>query len=316
MRFLGNTSLIKPRPRVRGIGCAMWSHSWEKGVGLASPILMRPIFFHDLKITFVDILGAHHDSDGTSEYHRHPWYEFNYISDGALYTRMEDTEFLVAAGECFLIPPGVMHSHRDYRHTGDYGFCVRWELERAGDSVPAGPARIAEEIMDACSSYQPRSLEFPAGKLFGEMEGASVYELELIFLKWFLEIVRVMNPDMTRTADRGKESRQNQVVQQVLLYLEEYSSLNIDIRQLAGSVGYSYRHLARLFKEKTGSTLVEKLNGIRIAKAIDLLENTDLKIAAICGEVGFHTETYFSRIFAEYTHLPPSLFRIAHRKKT
>jgi AraC-like DNA-binding protein len=209
-----------------------------------------------------------------------------------------------------------MHSHRDYRHTGDYGFCVRWKLERADNPIPAGPARIAGEIMDACSRYQPRSLEFPASRLFSEMEGASVYELELIFLKWFLELVRVMNPDMALATDQGMESRQSQVVQRVLLYLEEYSALNIDVHQLARSVGYSYRHLARLFKEKTGSTLIEKLNGIRIAKAIDLLENTDMKIKAICGEVGFHTETYFSRIFAEYTHQPPSLFRIAHRKRT
>lgn len=308
VRFHEKRSMQNTSAQYKEVIQAIADRCWDAGVHSVSPILMRPILFHDLKITFLEVTGAYHGTGGVSDYHRHPWYEFNYISHGSLYTRMEDTEFPVPSGHVFLIPPGVMHGHRDDRHIGDYGFCVRWELARIDLPGSADAASVADDIMAAFSHYRPRSFEFAADKLFRDTEGISLYELEAVFLRWFLEIHHLLNPGMAEIAADGKDQNDS-IVRQVLLYLEEYSAQEINVHELAGFMGYSYRHLARLFKDKTGSTLIEKLNGIRIAKAIRLLENTNMPIGTIASEVGFHTETYFSTLFTQYTHLPPTLFR-------
>jgi AraC-like DNA-binding protein len=292
----------------------MASSCWDKSASSAAKILMQPILFNDLQVTFIEVIGAYHDNDWVSTYHRHPWYEFNYISHGAVYTKMEDIEFLAQAGSFFLIPPGVSHSHRHCDYTGDDGFCIRWRLEKIDPPESICPQKMADHIIAVLSNYQLRSIEYAADCLFSGIEDASVYELEAIFIKWLMNICRAVKPDVFIAADRWEDNGQKNVVKQVLMYLDAYSSLDIDVNELADSVGYSYRHLARLFKEKTGSTIIEKLNSIRIAKAICLLENTDMTIGAICSEVGFNTETYFSTVFSEYTHLPPSQFRLKHHK--
>ena len=288
---------------------------WDEKVKSMTKILMQPIIFNDLKITLVEVVGAHHDDDWQSTYHRHPWFEFNYVSHGAVYTRMENTEFLVEEGNIFLIPPGVMHSHRHYKYKGDDGFCVRWELEHVLLPESANPIKLADDFIAAFSHYQPRSYSFAAESLFENVDHVSIFQLETVFLKWLMQVYHLLNPDTVNTHGNWEDHRNNSIVKQVLMYLEEYSEHNIDVKELADSVGYSYRHLARLLKEKTGSTIIEKLNSIRITKAIYLLENTDMTISEICSKVGFNTETYFSTIFNEFTHMPPSVFRNKYKRK-
>lgn len=275
---------------------------------------MHPILFNDLQVMPIEVIGAHHDCDWVTTSHCHPWYEFNYISQGAVYTKMEATEFLAGAGSFFLIPPGVRHSHRHCDHIGDDGFCVRWKLEKVSLPESKCIVRAADAIIAAFTNYQPRSIQYVAESLFNDVEVLSFFEQQAAFLAWLMGVARALNPDAVNGSVLRENDEQNKVVRQVLMYLEAYSSNDMEVHELADSVGYSYRHLARLFKEKTGSTIIEKLNSIRIAKAIHLLENTDMTIAAISEKVGFHTETYFSTIFCEYTHMPPSIFRLKHHK--
>lgn len=287
---------------------------WDKRAGLASKILMEQIVFSDLQVTFIEVIGAYHAGDWVAIPHKHPWYEFNYVSHGALYTKIEDKEFLVNARSFYLIPPGVVHMHRNYNHTGDNGFCIRWRLEKI--KLPESNMRreIADEVIAGFLNTQATSFDFPADKLFENIENESIYELEAAFIKWLMSIYYFMNPRFIKGTDIGDDNKYKSIITQVLMYLDEYSASNIDVNELADSVGYSYRHLARLFKEKTGATIVEKLNSIRIAKAINLLENTDIAIGVLANVVGFNSETYFSTIFGEYTHFSPSQFRLKHRR--
>ena len=292
----------------------MMECNWDESIKSVSKILMQPIVFNDLKITFIDIIGARHESDWTAESHRHPWYEFNYVSQGAVYTKIKDAEFLVTAGNIYLIPPGVAHSHRHFNHTGDDGFCVRWELERVVIPESSNTICVSNTVIDAFSHIQPDSYPFAAESLFDNAENLSLLEMQTVFLKWLLDMCRVISPDSFADLEHRNAYSGNKIVKQVIMYLEEYHALDIDVNELADSVGYSYGHLARLFKEETGSTIIEKLNGIRISKAISLLEDTDMPIGAICSEVGFNSVTYFSKLFNEYTHMPPSAFKNRNKK--
>ncbi len=283
---------------------------WDKAVQPANRLLMQPIIFQDLQVTCVDFIGARHPADWTTMVHRHPWFEFNYVAQGRVYTSMEHVEFLVNPGQVYLIPPGVMHSHRHCDGAGDDGFCVRWKLEKLSWPETAGLRRIADSLIAGFARYRPRSVDFPADRFLDLIPTLSDCELEVAFLQWLLQIRQAIHPDLPLTnAERREDVQPRHVAHQVLMYLEAYYAADIDVNQLADSLAYSYRHLSRLFKEQTGSTIIEKLNGIRIARAIDLLVNSDRPISLIGSEVGFHTETYFSTIFAEYTELSPSAYR-------
>ena len=71
-------------------------------------LIGKPIRFDGSTLILLDVLDAAHPRDWTYESHYHPWYEFNYLQEGALYTTLGDTEFLIQKGQFFLIPPGIM----------------------------------------------------------------------------------------------------------------------------------------------------------------------------------------------------------------
>ena len=289
---------------------------WGRPAQALAKFLMRPILFHDLKVTFIDVIGACHPSDWVTSVHKHPWYEFNYVSDGAVFTCMEDTEFLAEAGSFFLIPPGVRHSHRHYNHSGDDGFCVRWRLELVAESAQSSTEPLADTVISRLSRFQPRTFAYRADGLFDAINPTSSYfAMEAALMKWLLDICDTVMPVCMQSMAGSVAHGQKGVVEQVLIYLNEYSAMDFHVNELADSIGYSYRHLSRIFKDTTGSTIIEKLNSIRIAKAIELLESTDMPISVVCSTVGFQTETYFYTLFSQFTHMSPAQFRRAHWKK-
>ena len=51
------------------------------------------------------------------------------------------------------------------------------------------------------------------------------------------------------------------------------------------------------------------LNGVRIGKAKELLENTDLTVSEICAQTGFNSDQNFIRVFKKYVGMTPGQYR-------
>jgi AraC family transcriptional regulator, transcriptional activator of pobA len=288
--------------------------AWEDNIKPLQELITQPIRFNDLSITLLDAIWALHSRDWSIETHRHPWYEFNYVSEGALYTTIEGCEFLTAAGHFYLIPPGTYHSHRYCNHEGDNGFCLRWQLERI--SFPGETENISAlgaRIMEVLSIPRPFCTAWNAGELIENASKCSnIAVLQSEFLRWLLSLYELWE-------DKGKETtyeheREKALVQQAILFLSEYYASDIPVQDLANSINISYRHLARIFKQVTGLTIVEKLNDIRVYEAKKLLKDTDKTIREIAREVGFENEYYFSNTFTHRAYTSPSKFRKRFRE--
>ncbi|MEA4890929.1 MAG: AraC family transcriptional regulator [Clostridiaceae bacterium] len=299
--------------QISDAGATPLPSAWDEPAGLAAPLLMQPIQYNDLLITFLEVIGARHSKDWVAGSHRHPWYEFNYLSEGSFITVMEGRTFLTSQGSFFLIPPGVVHSHRHDGHKGDDGFCVRWQLAEATGGAAAFCRPVAETIIHDLSVCRPCSVMFAADQLFADLTGQSPAEMETTFIHWLTAVRRALCPDSQSQKPGIILSAHRKLVEQVLLYLDAYSAKTLQVNELADSIGFSYRHLARIFRQETGSTIVGKLNSIRMNKAIDLLIRTDLPIETISDLTGFATVSYFSTLFKNTTHLQPSQYRKAHR---
>ena len=79
-----------------------------------------------------------------------------------------------------------------------------------------------------------------------------------------------------------------------------YSEKNIGAEELAGMVYLSPGYLSAVFKEETGVTLNRYIREVRMEKARELVEGTNMKIAQIAKEVGFSNSSYFCRSFREF----------------
>ncbi len=88
----------------------------------------------------------------------------------------------------------------------------------------------------------------------------------------------------------------NPQVHEVQDYLIDNLSHENDIETLASLVGMSPRNLSRVFKEKTGSTILEYLTLLRIEYASTMLNNPEYTIEYIASKCGFKTARQLQRI--------------------
>jgi transcriptional regulator GlxA family with amidase domain len=82
-----------------------------------------------------------------------------------------------------------------------------------------------------------------------------------------------------------------------------------DIPELAGRAGFAERTFLRRFVKATGLRPTEYLQQIRIMKARDALETTNLSVEQISWTVGYSDVTAFRRVFLRVTSLTPTQYR-------
>ena len=92
-----------------------------------------------------------------------------------------------------------------------------------------------------------------------------------------------------------------------------FSDPNLMLQDVAGEVHMSQSHFSTIFAQETGITFTQYLTGLRIGKARELLEATDIRSSQIAQEVGYNDAHYFSYLFKKNTGLTPSEYRRAHR---
>lgn len=99
------------------------------------------------------------------------------------------------------------------------------------------------------------------------------------------------------------------VLQWLLEHLEEPHTVG----DLARRAAMSSRTFARRFVSETGTTPHQWLTDQRVLRARELLEETDLSIEQIAGDVGFGSAALLRHHFAQGTGLTPTVFRTRHR---
>ena len=95
----------------------------------------------------------------------------------------------------------------------------------------------------------------------------------------------------------------------IISYLNSNYQKNISLPEVLQKAGMSKSTFMRNFKQATGSTPIDYLIRIRIAKASCLLQESGLSISEIAYQVGFADSNYFSRSFREITGMTPRAFR-------
>lgn len=99
------------------------------------------------------------------------------------------------------------------------------------------------------------------------------------------------------------------LIENIKNYIHENQAYGISVEELAAAFNYAPKYLGRLFKSKTGQTVTEYGNRLKIRQAESLLAETDLSIERIAAQAGFNSGTYFDRVFRRITGLSPLMYR-------
>ena len=107
----------------------------------------------------------------------------------------------------------------------------------------------------------------------------------------------------------NREINAEQIVQNVMIYLRENYSRQIDFAAVAEAQAVSAPYLSRLFHEYAGVSPSRYLTGYRMEQAKKLLRDSRLSIGEIAERVGYPDPFHFSKTFKNTVGVSPSQFR-------
>ena len=115
---------------------------------------------------------------------------------------------------------------------------------------------------------------------------------------------------------RPESRTEDRLVARVTNYLRERSG-RVSREELANALHYHPTYLNQLVKARTGKSILQLGQSLCIRRAQSLLQETDLTVAQVAQELGYHNRTYFYRIFQQETGLTPAQWReTIDRKKS
>ncbi|MCL6459310.1 MAG: AraC family transcriptional regulator [Gorillibacterium sp.] len=276
--------------------------------------ICQEIQVNDAVIDWVDIIFEQIGSASRCPPHSHTWFEFNYVLTGQMETRFDDEPIQIEQGEFFLIPPGMIHSHSYTRGNPHEGICLRWRIRPGGLASQEDLATSFYSRLCQLDDWKPGSYrdEYGFGSLlerFFEDATMSRSELSLqLLLVCLLDQLCFLQQSLNSSPPSFGISKDS-LVRKVEVYLEDFQGCRLNVNDLAASLHMSYGHLSRLYKKRTGITIVERMNQIRLDKARELLLQPGLLISEAAEHAGFGDACYFSKAFKKRYGQSPQAYR-------
>ncbi|GGF66558.1 hypothetical protein GCM10010912_09440 [Paenibacillus albidus] len=120
--------------------------------------------------------------------------------------------------------------------------------------------------------------------------------------------------DLTAQVESRNTTRNSSTVQKIKAIIQTGYAGELPISRIAEEVYLTPNYISLIFKKETGETLTDYLTRIRLGKAKELLQTTDLKVMEISEKVGYENPHYFSTVFKKNVGVHPLKYRSDHSK--
>lgn len=111
-------------------------------------------------------------------------------------------------------------------------------------------------------------------------------------------------------------SQQPDGIRKALRFVEENLAMPLRLEQAADRAGMSVSCFERHLKRKIGMSFTVYVNGLRVTRAMELLQGTRLSMLKIALSCGFGNQSHFNRVFKKFTGVTPGQCRKNVRQAT
>ena len=260
--------------------------------------------------------------------HWHYFVEILYVYQGEITVTCNEHSYLLTPGALILLPPQVIHKVYSLNDQKDVNYaCVKFNINKiqlVGNYLPnlnvllrqiaqlQNPPLVFDEgTLDhiSLSDYFERIIQEVDNRCYGY--NSYVYtmlsELMVKILRHWYYTGQLMQTD-------NIEEQSEYSLQNILVYIDEHSSENINIEKLAHMCNMSYSYFAKLFHKQFGQSCKQYIEFVRLSKAENLLLFTGLDLTEIAGETGFSDCSHLIRCFRKKYNITPKQFRMHHAK--
>jgi len=125
-------------------------------------------------------------------------------------------------------------------------------------------------------------------------------EIEICLTGFYKEILGYMKINDTNGNDHSNK---------VFEFIQANLKNNIDVTAIADYSGISYSYVRKIVKDKSGKSVVDYINNLRIEQSKKLLKETNMSMAKIALEIGYNNYQSFNRFFQKYEGITPGEYR-------
>lgn len=177
---------------------------------------------------------------------------------------------------------------------------VREMLGKAGGNV------TLKEVSGGRDTAISHILGLLRGELVAESAGRALF---VEGLAQSLAVHLVRHYAMADSKARAPNALPGSKLRQAIAFMAARLDQPFDLNSLARAVGMSEFHFSRLFKKATGLSPSLYFIRQRVAKAQQLLQETDSSVIQIGMTVGYSSPSHFAQIFRRETGLSPTGYR-------
>jgi len=153
--------------------------------------------------------------------------------------------------------------------------------------------------------YQTRML-ISENAPFGSSQLLKCY-LESLLILLIRQGTQIANTE--RSSQTAKHHNEQMIADSIIHLLTEHIYDNLSLDDVCSTVCFSKSYLKRLFKSRTGFSIMDYYHNLKIEKAKLMLREGDMTITQIAETLGFSTIHYFSRMFRQRTGVSATEFK-------
>ncbi|MDQ8183675.1 AraC family transcriptional regulator [Pelagicoccus sp. SDUM812005] len=257
------------------------------------------------------ILESHHSASFRMAMGSWPFHKICWVPVGRGFLEFEDGRVVLGTHAFAVVPKGCEH-----RFVDDPSEPMTLIIACATEAALRGEGTLASLFATLLQRF-PRSKAVRArsayhfslmrdclqGMLREQSRGGLGSGAMLHALLTQLVVAMVRGAEPGGVVDHGPAA----ALEGLLEELESHFDRPVSLEEVAERCGLSPRRFTQLFKERTGSTLVEYVNRLRIDYAKERLRETG-HVAYACHESGFQDLAYFYRSFKRYVGCTPGAF--------
>jgi len=168
-------------------------------------------------------------------------------------------------------------------------------------AIPSFQDRLIEASLIRLSSH-------PEGRQMSEDIGDEIAARQIVL--WLCVIVGGILPEWQKDTSVFTPV----VMRQLVASIDANLGVPLPLGCMANTVGLSPGHFARKFHQSSGVSLGRFINRRRIATSFAMLRAGGRSLSRIALELGFSSQSHFTRLFSGLSGITPDQFRRLHRR--
>ena len=252
-----------------------------------------------------------------SSFHTHHKYELYYEVEGTRRYFIEDSAYIVNAGNVILIGENQIHKTGAVGDGPSTRVVCNFSAEYLQEIRAAFPQvdflsflnQEKNHLLSNISVRQQNQIYSMLQKIIA-VKGDSPQShaaRKMLLATLLLQLQMLCAVQQESGGDSGRVT--NRIVEQIQGYIAEHYAEKLTLTGIASQFYISPYYLSRLFKKTINLSLIEYINGVRVKAAQNLIEKTNDSISDVAEKAGFMTSAHFRRVFKDATGFSPQQYR-------